>query len=167
MDTTKNLAAEDLDGPDEPNPIDVGFLHQDVVYQIHQTRRAVRQALRSIKVENIKIPPSGTITSLILIGLNPGITQNEIAECLFLDASKVALLLKLIEREKWVTKQRSTDDRRKLKLFLTEEGQRKFEQFCDIGKKRDLILAGGFSIRERDQLIKLLEKVQQLMIPRE
>ena len=148
-----------LHSDDQPPEFEFGFLRDDVGFQIHQARRAVRKALRGRHAEEDQ-PPGGSLTTLILIGLNPGTSQNEIAEAAHLDSSKVASLVSELRRRRWVEKRRSPVDGRRQDLFLTPDGERVVEDIRRESDARMQHLAGGLTARERGQLIRLLVKLQ-------
>ena len=59
---------------------------------------------------------------MLLARANPGIAQIEIANQLGIDKASVVSLVDRMEGAGWVTRKRSTDDRRRQGLFLTADG---------------------------------------------
>src|SRR6478752_8929879 len=66
----------------------------------------------------------GVFSALLLAHANPGIAQIEIANQLGIDKASVVALVDRMEDAGWVTRKRSTDDRRRQGIFLTPAGTR-------------------------------------------
>ncbi|HOJ89117.1 MAG: MarR family winged helix-turn-helix transcriptional regulator [Pseudothermotoga sp.] len=96
---------------------------------------------------------------LILIEKNNGITQNEIADKLNVRAATVAIMLRRMERAGLIQKRQDENDRRVQHVYLTEKGK----NICGILKERaeriEQIAMQGFSESERQELVKLLDRV--------
>lgn len=75
--------------------------------------------------------PSGLrVTQFTLLqALNhaPGISQKQLAELLEIDSTTLTRTLALLRRKGWLRSETGTD-RRKLRLFLTPAGQRKYKR---------------------------------------
>jgi DNA-binding MarR family transcriptional regulator len=64
----------------------------------------------------------GVFSALLLARANPGIAQIEIANQLGIDKASVVSLVDRMEDSGWVTRKRSTEDRRRQGIFLTPAG---------------------------------------------
>lgn len=64
----------------------------------------------------------GVFSALLLAQANPGIAQIEIGNQLGIDKASVVTLVDRMEDAGWVTRKRSTDDRRRQGIFLTPAG---------------------------------------------
>jgi DNA-binding MarR family transcriptional regulator len=64
----------------------------------------------------------GVFSALLLANANPGIAQIEIGNQLGIDKASVVTLVDRMEDAGWVTRKRSTDDRRRQGIFLTPAG---------------------------------------------
>jgi DNA-binding MarR family transcriptional regulator len=64
----------------------------------------------------------GVFSALLLARANPGIAQIEIANQLGIDKASVVSLVDRMEDSGWVTRRRSTEDRRRQGIFLTPAG---------------------------------------------
>ena len=161
----EKVARGDADGtPLKSTPseevLQFGFLLEDVGFQVHQTRRAVRMAMRPSAQIASKPRPSGSLTTLILIGLNPGVSQNQLADALFLDSSKVASLVGQLEQDALVEKRPSAIDRRRHDLFLTDEGDALLATIRTKDDARSRMLSNGLDAGDRAQLVELLVRFQ-------
>ncbi len=66
----------------------------------------------------------GVFSALLLAHANPGIAQIQIAGQLGIDKASVVALVDRMEDAGWVTRKRSSDDRRRQGIFLTPAGTR-------------------------------------------
>ncbi|MBO9670748.1 MAG: MarR family transcriptional regulator [Sphingobium sp.] len=166
--TEKFRTGKERKGFQKPSDVELGFLGDHIGFQVHIARRALRQAMRDFRPTGLPQPtetppPSGTMSSLVLIGLNPGISQQEIAACLFLDPSKAALLIKNLERADLIEKRQAITDKRKFELHLTELGQEKLPQIDALSSAQERRIGRGLTARERGQLLALLIKMQDTL----
>ena len=60
--------------------------------------------------------------TLLALGEQNGLTVNQLGDKLFLVSSTLTPLLKNLEKKGIVARQRSTEDERKVQIFLTEKG---------------------------------------------
>lgn len=92
---------------------------------------------------------------LTIISQHPGITQKELGEILGIQPASVSELLMKLERKGLVRRERDEQDRRSIKVQLTEEGQKLLaepkEEVTDPFK--------ALSTEEQEQLRCLLEKL--------
>lgn len=137
----------------------MGFLSEHIGFQIHIARRALRQHMRQIGVQG-DAPPAGTISILTLVSLNPGISQHVIADRLFLDASKVALLVRQLDKAGLVRRERSAEDRRRVQLLLTPAGAERLAQARLFSDKQEKRIGASMSEAERSELLRLLVRLQ-------
>src|SRR5689334_1939484 len=92
----------------------------------------------------------GIFSALLLAHANPGIAQIEIASQLGIDKASVVSLIDRMEDSGWVTRRRSTDDRRRQGIFLTAAGTKACrslkKEMIDHERKFEI---GRASCRER------------------
>ncbi len=159
---------KDRKGFEKPPNIDLGFLGEHIGFQVHIARRALRQAMRAFR-SNDEAPggappaPSGTMSSLALIGFNPGISQQEIAASLFLDPSKATLLVRNLVSAHLIEKRKASADQRRNALFLTEEGTKMLRQISMVSITQEGRISRGLSPEERGLLLALLIKLQDTL----
>lgn len=162
-----------LDNPvsdEEPQPeetlrssdekVNLGILQEDIGFQIHITRRAIWQSLRSQRRQRKNREPSGYMASLVVIGANPGISQTEIAEALFIDPPNMASIMNRMVEAGLVLRTKDGSDRRRLSLSLTAAGQEQLAVVTEVSGQQMRSIAGGLTKAEMDQLVGLLKKVQ-------
>jgi DNA-binding MarR family transcriptional regulator len=94
----------------------------------------------------------GVFSALLLASANPGIAQIEIANQLGIDKASVVALVDRMEDAGWVTRKRSTDDRRRQGIFLTPAGTKA----CRSLKKEMIDHERRFVSRYTDQELRTL-----------
>ena len=139
--------------------LDIGILRSDIGFQIHITRRAIGQSLRGRRKKKSG-EPSGYLSSLILIGANPGISQREIADALFLDPPNLASMLNQMVETGLIWRTQDETDRRRFALRLTKAGEKTLASVNEASKAQAHQIAGGLTEAEAKQLVQLLGKVQ-------
>ncbi len=94
----------------------------------------------------------GVFSALLLANANPGIAQIEIGNQLGIDKASVVSLVDRMEDAGWVTRRRSTDDRRRQGIFLTAAGTKA----CRSLKKEMIDHERKFVSRYTDQELRTL-----------
>lgn len=150
---------KELKGFQRLRDIDLGFLGEHIGFQVHVARRALRQTMREFRADATP-SRSGTTSSVVLIGLNPGISLQEIAASLFLDPSNVTLLVKQLLKTGLIETRPALADRRRLELYLTDQGKEELHRISAISGAQEGRTRLGLTARERKQLVTLLVKLQ-------
>ena len=94
----------------------------------------------------------GVFSALLLAHANPGIAQIEIGNQLGIDKASVVTLIDRMEDAGWVTRRRSTDDRRRQGIFLTPAGVKT----CRSLRKEMIDHERKFVSRYTDQELRML-----------
>jgi DNA-binding MarR family transcriptional regulator len=155
-------------GKDSPGAdrhvFDEGMLRDHLGFRVHIARRAVRRVLRDqANRPRGDVLPSGSVSLLELICRNPGIGPNSLAEILFLDPSKVTVLLRKLTAAGLVDRVASAADGRKFELTLTPSGNERLEAARQFGQSQERRIAQGLSAGERAELNRLLRKLQETL----
>jgi DNA-binding MarR family transcriptional regulator len=151
--------SRDVPPPEEP-ALDMGPLRDDVGFQIHITRRAIWNALRSSRRKMKRRKPSGYMSSLLLIGTNPGVSPSEIAAALAMDMPNMVQIVRMLEEAGLVERKSDSSDRRRLSLSLTAAGWEQFAEVVKISQSQSRKISSRMSEEELGQLIELLGKVR-------
>jgi len=110
-----------------------------------------------------KLKPYGITASqymyILCICENEGLSQEQICDRLKLDRAPVARAAKALERDGYITRTVSADDRRQNQLYSTEKGKRTYEKIKAIVEQYETELMGSLTDIERDVLKNLLGKV--------
>ncbi|MGC1269095.1 MAG: MarR family winged helix-turn-helix transcriptional regulator [Croceibacterium sp.] len=141
--------------------VDLSILTEDLGFQVHITRRAIWHRYRSERQPDVPREPSGFYATLILIGANPGISQSEIADALFLDMPNLAIILGKLADYELVVRERDPADRRRLRLRLTPAGEDKFQKAVEMSRTTTRRITSDLTDDEIRQLTALLGKLQR------
>jgi DNA-binding MarR family transcriptional regulator len=101
----------------------------------------------------------GQYSVLLLIGLNPGLSQLALAEAAGLDGSTIVLLTNRFVKLGWIRRLRRTKDRRIYSLRVTAQGQAILDRAQAVLKAHDDGLCATLTGLERSSLLQLLSKI--------
>jgi DNA-binding MarR family transcriptional regulator len=145
-------------------PFDEGMLGEHVGFRVHIARRAIRRALRDYRPGLPRDSlPSGSISALELMNLNPGISPHALAEILVLDRPKITVLLRHLGAAGLIDRVASESDGRKTELRLTDAGRERLATSREFSEFQEKRIAQGLSAAERKQLNRLLRKLQETL----
>ena len=155
-----NLGAEDAPpstGETADTPINFGPLPQQVGYQL---RRAYSYLFRTFMsaFKHLQLAP-GQYSALVLIGLNPGMSQLALATAAGLDGSTIVPITNRFVKLGWIRRTRRASDRRVYSLRITPAGQAVLEAALPLIREREKRLAQILSTRERQALIDMLRRI--------
>ena len=98
---------------------------------------------------------------LFLVGENPGCSQNDLAEKLFVSPASIAVSLRRMEIAGLISRKVPEDDRRRHQLILTPKGE-KITKLCAMGThKLDKAMFYGLTEEELRQLYSIMEKIAE------
>ncbi|HEY2416856.1 MAG TPA: MarR family winged helix-turn-helix transcriptional regulator [Steroidobacteraceae bacterium] len=105
-----------------------------------------------------KIRP-GLFSLLILTRSNPGIAQIELGTHLGVDKASIVALLDRLERAGLIERRRSTRDRRRQGIFLTEAGSSELEALMVHVRQLERHMSSRFNKTELDQFLGFLQRM--------
>lgn len=140
-----------------PDTIDYGPLTQLFGYHL---KRAYSYLYRTFVAEfrELKLAP-GQYSTLVLISLNPGLSQIDLAEATALDASTIVPITERFEQLGWIRRMRRRDDRRLYALRIAPLGQEVLDKAKPLIAARQRRLASILSADERRELIDVLARI--------
>lgn len=94
-----------------------------------------------------------------------GLNQNELAFLTYRDKSSLARLLRKMESKGYILRSQNVDDKRENLVFLTEEGKNVYDRTRPVIKALIDKMECNISVKEKDQMIALLQKVQENFEP--
>lgn len=103
----------------------------------------------------------GQDSVLAIISQHPGITQKELGEQLEIQPASVSELLMKLERKGFILREKDAQDRRSIRVQLTEDGQKAL----DVPQEESDPFQ-ALSAEEQEQLRSLLEKLLADWAPR-
>lgn len=100
-------------------------------------------------------------TYILNICTHPGVTQEQLAEIIFVNKSNVTRQLTVLEKNGYVKRNPDPRDGRKLLVFPTERAQKVYPKVVDILKEWNDIILEGFSSEEKEGLEKELSEMMK------
>lgn len=104
---------------------------------------------------------TGKISTILLVGANPGIRPSVLAHFIRKDRSAMGKLLDQLERAGFVQQRVSRVERRARELTLTEKGRGIVQRTRDVVRRQDDEFFGALDAAERTHLLGLLRKVYE------
>lgn len=143
-----------------PHPaVDIGYLAVDLPFLTRTLRAQIRaetiSAYSDLELE------LGEIAIINLIGINPGISQNDLAAAVVLKKSAVTKLVKSLEERGLVARNKVAGDKRYNALTLTGAGEEKRGRLRQRMQRQHEDIMGIFSPREQQQLFGMLNRLAE------
>ena len=133
----------------------MGMLPGLIGYQLRLAQRAIFTDFAET-VDSAGISP-GLFGILVIIGTNPGLTQQALADAARLDRSTVVTVLDKLEDRRLV--ERHAADRRSNGLFLTRSGTSLLRRLKRQVTQHERRVVRNLSAKERSQLLALLQRI--------
>jgi DNA-binding MarR family transcriptional regulator len=92
----------------------------------------------------------------------PRMTQQALAEALFMDPAQLTRLLRQLEDKGLIRKEMDQNDRRIRHIVLVEENNQVIEQMLQVHAKLNQEVMNQFSAEEKPQLEKMLTKLRDV-----
>ena len=102
--------------------------------------------------------------ALVVLKDRPGITMGELCERLYLACSTATDLIDRMEKNGYLERNRDPDDRRVIRLSITEKGQNIIDQQNNARRRYVDSILKQLTQEEIDQLAQALEKLDALMV---
>ncbi len=137
--------------------VNFGPLPEHVGYHL---RKAYSYLFRTFitSFKHLQLAP-GQYSALVLIGLNPGMSQLELAAATGLDGSTVVPITNRFVKLGWIRRTRRANDRRVYSLRITPAGQAILDEAWPLIVERERNLESVLSARERAELIDILSRI--------
>jgi len=132
-----------------------------IVYFVSKTKKKMINFIQKKLKEkglNDLVPAYGNILT-VLYDNNGKLNMNEIGKLIGKDKSTITPLVNKLSELGYVKKEKSKEDRRVTHVVITEKGRELEDAFNDISKEVYLTAYKGFSIEEKEMLLKLLKKL--------
>lgn len=102
---------------------------------------------------------SSQYSLLSYLSRNDGCTQSEIAEFLIVTPASVAMSIKKLEKEGYITRKIDKENMRCKRVFLTEKGMEVIKNNKEVFTKIDSEMFAGFNESELEQLGGYIERI--------
>lgn len=139
--------------------------HGVVLGPLRENLPFLTRALRAyIRAENAEFyaaleAEQGEIVVLSVIGLNPGMSQNDLAATLVFKKSAITKLVKDLEARGLVERARSQTDKRYNALRLTPAGQARYQKISGLIASQNAVFLEPFTEQERAQMFTFLNRL--------
>ena len=107
---------------------------------------------------------TGKISTLLLVGANPGIRPSVLAHFIRKDRSAMGKLLETMEQAGLIEQKISRFERRARELYLTDKGRALAQRTRTVVRRQDDEFFAALDAREREQLLGLLRKVYETFL---
>jgi DNA-binding MarR family transcriptional regulator len=140
-----------------PPGVELGPLRENLPF----LTRALRAYIRAENTDFYAAldAEQGEIVVLSVIGLNPGMSQNELAATLVFKKSAITKLVKDLEARGYLERAKSTSDRRFNALQLTAAGQERYARISDLIAQQNAAFLEPFSEPERAEFFGYLNRL--------
>jgi DNA-binding MarR family transcriptional regulator len=98
---------------------------------------------------------------LVILRAMEGLSQQEMAECLLVTKGNICTLLRRMEKNKWVIRQRDSKDGRARCLYLTPEGRQIVTKAAALTLNQEKLLMKSLSVQEQQSLHELLDHLEE------
>jgi MarR family transcriptional regulator, organic hydroperoxide resistance regulator len=98
-------------------------------------------------------------SALRVLWQEEGLSQVELAQRMMVEKASLTTVLQAMESSGMITRERNSEDRRKINIFLTAEGRRLKEKLLPLGGRINKRATRGLSASEIKQLQVMLGKV--------
>ena len=131
-----------------------------VIKQFMRADRLHRQAVESNVTAQTGLHRS---QHMLLMRLSCGCmpSQKQLAKDLNVSPAAIAVALKKLETDGYITKDAGTDDSRCNLISLTQKGHNAISKTCDLFACIDTAMVQGFNDDELDALLRALERIEQ------
>jgi DNA-binding MarR family transcriptional regulator len=147
----------------QQDSVDFGPLASLIGYRI---RRAYGRVFQSFNELFTTLDVAfGQYSLLLLIGLNPGLSQMTLADAGGIDRSTVVPIIERFVRLGWVRRTRRRGDRRRYALRVTPAGQAILDRSQTLIATHEQRLVQSLTGSERYQLLSLLARISEEKIP--
>jgi DNA-binding MarR family transcriptional regulator len=137
--------------------VDLGFLPGLLGYNLRRAHQVSWRTYVSF-IGKDKIRP-GLFSLMCLVRSNPSISQIELGTHLGVDKTSIVALLDRLERAGLIQRKRSTRDRRRQGICLTEAGLREFEALVQKVRQLERHMSTRFSAQELKQFLGYLRRM--------
>lgn len=138
-------------------------LEESLFFQFHQLNRMFREAADNTLADfNLN---QRAYWLLECLDPDHGYSQTELGTLLGVDRSDMVRLLDSVEKEAWVTRVRSADDRRKQLVKITKEGMKQRQEVRSAIEKAEEELLDRLGNKQEDRLRKYVSKITDDIVP--
>lgn len=145
-------------GASAPNDeIDLGPLGDLIPFNLRLAQDTALQVfVQNSRERNFR---PGHFAALMIIRLNPGLTQIQLGRGISRDKSSVTPLVKGLERDGLIERRPSTSDRRSVTLQLTPKGEAHLDELLVHVRAHDRKVDELVGLENKPEFLRLLKKI--------
>lgn len=132
-------------------------LREYISIKIHKTDLELTNFIKS-KLEPFNLAPEQNLI-MMLLWEQDGSTQNQLAESLNKDKTNIARMASNLESKGFIKRVSCQDDRRSIRIYLTEAGKELGKKVIPIAEEFNAIITNGITEEELIQLERILAKI--------
>lgn len=140
----------------KPDSLDWGLLAGSVGPRVRLLRNAL--SARSIAVSAPHGLPTGSLTVLSLVAVNPGSSQTALANRAGLNKSALVGIIDQLEQRGLIARDRSTTDRRRYGVTVTAEGERVMQTLFAAVSREEQPIRDALGGADMATLLALLDR---------
>ena len=125
---------------------------------VSSTYRAAGQ--KTLKVNGLDDITREQLSILLILSLTDGLYQTQIANILGKDRPNITRMIDILESNGYITREKDENNRRILKVFLTDKGKEKVEFVKPLKERMSAAQYKGMSDEEILTLVRLLRQVR-------
>lgn len=138
---------------DEPG---IDFLTGSLAYAVKRAQVRIYDAVYEVYKDE-RVTPA-RMTALCLVATRPGMSQSALAELMHVNRASIIKIVNHLQETGLITCRENEQDRRSHILETTQEGHEKLRRLARLTVTLEQGIARNLTRRERDTLMRLLEK---------
>ena len=99
------------------------------------------------------------LAMLLLVDANPGISQTLLGETMAMDRASTMAIIDKLEKRGWLSRNKSTQDRRKHALYVLPRGKFILRKLRTGVARHETAITSRLDEQEKQQLLLLLQKI--------
>lgn len=155
---TENKAADVRQEVGAGSRLNLLWLEDTIAYRLRMAQESTFHRYKENLSEFSSLHP-GHFSALSVIAANPGCNQTDLGAAIGRDKSTLTVLLKTLEREKLIVRERRTDNQRTYSLTLTLQGKVILRSLQSVAKEHEQAISDCFTTQERDAFMDYLQRV--------
>lgn len=146
-----------------PPPPERKELCENPVKLCHDITRLSRAKSREANIDGIMSQPGARLV-LSFLAVNDGVSQRELVNFTHLRAPTVSVILRNMEEEGMAERRRNPEDRREMRVYLTDYGREVDMNGIAKIKETDALALEGLSTEEYETLMRLLGRMRENLV---
>lgn len=134
------------------------FMENKLAFSLYMAFKKMQIQFSDL-AEQMGLDPA-PLSALLKLWRQDGLTITELGDKLFLKASTITSLIDRMERDGLVRRERNLEDRRVVRIFLTEKARNLEGQFPSFEEYIQDKVKDRFTAEEIETLIRLLNKME-------